>query len=94
MMQKQTPSDDPTGNYCDKADNSTQGGYSCCFESYRMLSSMTYTCKFIDISSEDKFNEEKDFLKDYNTKNITIKCNGTFNQISIAVILTISIFIL
>lgn len=89
-----TPSDDPTGNYCEQADDSTQTGYSCCFESYRMLSSMTYTCKFIDISSEDKFNEEKDFLKDYNAKNITIKCKGTFNQISISAILIISIFIL
>ena len=89
---RSTPSDDPTGKYCDKGDDSTISGYSCCFESYRILSSMTYTCRFIDISSEDTFNEEKDLLKDYNAKNITIKCKGTFNQISISVFIMMSIF--
>ena len=53
---------------------------------------MTYTCRFIDISSEDTFNEEKDLLKDYNAKNITIKCKVTFNQISISVFIMMSIF--
>lgn len=84
---------DGEGNYCKEYENEITG-YSCCYESYRMLSSMVYTCKYIDISSEDKFNEEMDFLKDMNAKNITIKCNGAFTKISIALVIMMSLFMI
>ena len=84
---------DGEGNYCEVFDNGITG-YRCCYESYRMLASMVYTCKYIDISSEDKFNEEKDFLKDMNAKNITIKCNGTFTKISMALVIMMSLFMI
>lgn len=84
---------DGEGNYC-KDFEIPITGYSCCYESYRMLASMVYTCKYIDISSEDKFNEEKDFLKDMNAKNITIKCNGTFTKISMALVIMMSLFMI
>lgn len=58
--------------------------YQCCFESYRMLSTMTYACKWIKWRNEDEFNEEKDLLKHYNAKNITIKCdNASYNRLSL-----------
>lgn len=84
---------DGEGNYCEKFDTDITG-YSCCYESYRMLSTMVYTCKLIDISSEDKFNEEKDFLKDMNAKNITIKCNGAFTKMSLALVIMMSLFMI
>ena len=84
---------DGEGNYCKEYENQITG-YSCCYESYRMLSSMVYTCKYIDISSEDKFNEEMDFLKDMNAKNITIKCNGAFTKISLALVIMMSLFMI
>ena len=84
---------DGEGNYCGENENSITG-YRCCYESYRMLSTMVYTCKYIDISSEDKFNEEMDFLKDMNAKNITIKCNGAFTKISLALVIMMSLFMI
>ena len=65
--------------------------YQCCFESYRMLSTMTYACKWIEWKNEDSFNEEKDLLKSYNAKNITIKCdNASYSKISYIVIALIT----
>lgn len=92
---REKPSDetDPTKRYCSEGDTSITG-YSCCYESYRMLSTMTYACKLVDISSEDKFNEEKDLLKDYNAKNITIKCNGTFTHISMVLVIMMFLFMI
>ena len=94
---RERPSDvtDETIHYCNGGDSKDLfPNYSCCYESYRMLSTMTYACKLVDISSEDKFNEEKDLLKDYNAKNITIKCNGTFTHISMVLVIMMFLFMI
>lgn len=82
---------DPLSNPCLQEKVSSGDNFQCCFESYRMLSTMTYACKWLEWKNETKFNEEKDLLKSYNAKNITIKCdNASYSKISYLVIALIT----
>ena len=54
--------------------NSDLAEYRCCYQSYRIISSMTSSCKLIKWKDENEFKQEKQLLKDNNAKNITIDC--------------------
>ena len=82
---------DPSSNPCLQEKVTSGDNFQCCFESYRMLSTMTYACKWLEWKNETKFNEEKDLLKSYNAKNITIKCdNASYSKTSYLVIALIT----
>lgn len=75
-------------NFCESGnpDDSGASGLRCCYQSYRIISSMTTSCTLIEYKNKDKFKEAKQLLKDNNAKNITIDCGGrrtTQNAISI-----------
>ena len=73
---KPTDSNQAPEKFCNKSNPTGSDEYRCCYQSYRIISSMTSSCKLIKWKNKDEFNSEKQLLKDNNAKNITIDCGA------------------
>lgn len=66
--------------FCNYSNPNGLNDYRCCYQSYRIISSMTSSCKLIKWKEKDEFNSEKQLLKDNNAKNITIDCEAKLTK--------------